>query len=171
MAAKTDSLDLSRLSLASGQGVTLEPAVDPGELELGGTEYTFGERPAQARLEVSRTAAGYALRLRFSGTLSGVCVRCLEGAEVEVSVDAREVEQPASLDEELLSPYVTGGLLNLSAWAHDALSLALPQQLICRPDCAGLCPECGESLNDAEPGAHDHARAPDPRWAKLRELQ
>ena len=171
MAAKVDTLDLARLSLSSGQGVRLEPAIDPGELELGGNEYALGDGPARARLDISRTASGYALRLRFSGRLTGVCVRCLGDADVEVVVDAREVDQPTALDEELLSPYVNEGLLDLSAWAHDALALALPQQLLCRADCAGLCAVCGESLNDAEPGAHDHAPTPDPRWARLRELQ
>lgn len=171
MAAKYHTLDLTRLSLSSGQGVRLEPAIDPGGLELGGNEYARGGGPAPARLDISRTASGYALRLRFSGRLSGACVRCLGDADVEVAVDAREVDQAASLDEELRSPYVNEGVLDLSAWAHDALALALPQQLLCRSDCPGLCQVCGESLNDAEPGAHDHAPAPDPRWAKLRELQ
>ena len=58
----------------------------------------------------------------------------------------------------------------IGALAHDALALALPQQLLCRADCAGLCPVCGESLNDVEPGSHDHPKEPDPRFAKLREL-
>jgi uncharacterized protein len=164
-------IDLTRLALSAGQGTTLELEVDPGSFELGGSEYLFGERPVAARLDVSRTAAGYAMRLRFSGELSGPCVRCLDPAAVAVDVDAREVDQPASRDEELLSPYVAEGVLDVSGWARDALALALPQQLVCRPDCAGLCPVCGESLNDAAPGTHDHPSEPDPRWAKLRELQ
>ena len=98
-------------------------------------------------------------------------MRCLGDARAAVAVDAREVDQPGTDDEELRSPYVTEGELDLAAWAHDALLLALPQQLLCRPECAGLCPVCGESLNDAAPGAHDHPREPDPRWAKLRELK
>jgi uncharacterized protein len=47
--------------------------------------------------------------------------------------------------------------------------LALPQQLLCRDDCAGLCPDCGENLNDAPD--HAHERAPDPRWAALDQLK
>ena len=61
-------------------------------------------------------------------------------------------------------------MLDLHAWAHDAYALALPAQVVCREDCAGLCPECGENLNAAGPG-HAHEREPDPRWAKLRELR
>jgi uncharacterized protein len=67
------------------------------------------------------------------------------------------------------SPYVDDEHLDLEAWTRDALSLALPTQIVCRPDCAGLCPRCGANLND-EPG-HEHEPEPDPRWAKLRELK
>lgn len=164
------SVDLERLALAPGQGTRLDVIVDPGALELGGSEYGFARGRVPVRLDVSRTATGFAMRLRFAGELAGPCVRCLEDARLALEVDVREVDQPASRDEELLSPYVSEGVLDLSGWAHDALALALPQQVVCRPECAGLCPVCGESLNDAESGAHDHPSAPDPRLAKLREL-
>ena len=60
-------------------------------------------------------------------------------------------------------------MLDLAGWARDALALALPAKITCRPDCAGLCPECGANLND-DPG-HAHDAAPDPRWAKLSEIR
>jgi uncharacterized protein len=170
MAAEYHTIDLGRLALSPGQGRRLELDIDPGGIELAGTGYGF-EAGAAARLDVSRTATGHAMRLRFAGALGGPCMRCLDDARVEVGVDAREVDQPTSQDEELTSPYVSDGLLDVAAWAHDALLLALPQQLLCRADCAGLCPVCGASLNDADPARHEHERAPDPRWAKLRELQ
>ena len=169
MAARLDTIDLERLGLASGQGTRIELDVDPGKFDLGGITYGLGDRSIPARVEVSRTAAGYAMRLRFSADLSGPCVRCLDDATLPLEIDAREVDQPASRDEELRSPYVSDAVLDLSGWAHDALVLALPQQVVCREDCAGLCPVCGESLNGAE-GEHDHPRQPDPRLAKLREL-
>jgi uncharacterized protein len=171
MAAEYHTIDLARLTLSPGQAWRSDLPLDPGELELGGTRYRLERAPVDARLDVSRTAAGHALRLRFAGDLAGPCMRCLDDARIEVAVDAREVDQPRSSDEELTSPYVSDEVLDLRGWAHDALALALPQQLLCRPDCAGLCGVCGESLNDADPQAHEHPRAPDPRWAKLRELQ
>jgi uncharacterized protein len=167
----TQTIDLARLALSPGQGRRYDVTVAPGELELGGTDYAAAAGPLDARLDVSRTAAGYALRLRFAAELSGPCMRCLGAAALRVEVDAREVDQPASRDEELLSPYVTEEELALDRWARDALALAVPTQILCRPDCAGLCPVCGESLNDASAGAHDHPSEPDPRWAKLRELK
>ena len=165
------SIDLARFALRSGEGRRIDLPADPGQLELGGGGYTVAGGSVQARLDLSRTAAGYAVRMRFVAHIAGPCVRCLEDADVAVEVDAREVDQPGSLDEELRSPYIEGDELDLGAWAHDALALALPLQPLCRPDCRGLCPVCGASLNDADPAEHDHARQPDPRWDKLRELK
>jgi uncharacterized protein len=98
-------------------------------------------------------------------------VRCLEAAAVEVEVEAREVSQAAAGDEELESPYVADEQLALAEWSHDALALALPAKLLCRDDCAGLCPVCGASLNHADPAEHRHESGGDPRWSKLRELK
>lgn len=144
--------------------------VAPESLALGGQTYGVGSG-VPARLEISRTSAGHAMHLTFTSTLAGPCMRCLGDARVEVAVDAREVDHPGSGDEELTSPYVAQGILDVRRWAHDALALALPQTLLCRPDCAGLCPVCGVSLNDVDPATHVHDAEPDPRWAKLRELK
>jgi uncharacterized protein len=166
--AASETIDLDRLELRPGEARSLDVNLEPGSLDYGGGQYASG--PRGGRLDVSRTAAGYALRLRFETLLEGPCMRCLTDAGVDVSVDAREVDQPGG-GEELESPYVQSGELRVARWAHDALALALPPQLLCRTECAGLCAVCGESLNDAEPGAHEHERPPDPRWDKLRELR
>ncbi len=159
------------MALSAGEGRRLEPEVAVDDLVLGGQRYGPRGGAVATRLEISRTAAGYALRLAFAAEVEGPCMRCLDQARVAVEVDAREVDQPSSADEELRSPYVGDEQLDLSAWAHDALSLALPAQLLCRPDCRGLCPVCGASLNDADPAEHAHEAPADPRWAKLRELR
>ena len=86
-------------------------------------------------------------------------------------MEAREVDQAATEDPELRSPYVAEDELDIGRWAHDAVLLALPTRFLCRPDCAGLCPVCGESLNDADPADHEHDTAPDPRWAALKDLK
>ena len=50
-----------------------------------------------------------------------------------------------------------------------AVALALPAKILCRPDCAGLCPECGKNLNE-EPHTHEEEHG-DPRWAVLEALR
>jgi uncharacterized protein len=115
------------------------------------------------------TAGGWSLRLRFAAEVHGACMRCLADAAPVFTVDARELEQPGG-GPELDSPYVTGEVLNVAAWARDALVLAVPSQILCTPECAGLCPGCGERLADL-PADHAHDAAPDPRWAKLGDLR
>jgi uncharacterized protein len=171
MASAYHSIDLARFALSPGQGSRLDLEADPGQLELAGERYVVAGNSVPARLDVSRTAAGYAVRMRFIAHVSGPCMRCLEAADVAVEIDAREVDQRGTEDEELRSPYIDHDELDLSSWAHDALALALPIQLLCRADCRGLCPVCGASLNDTDPSEHRHDPEPDPRWAKLRELK
>lgn len=169
MALRSDSFDLGGLRLSSGEGrrLDLHVAIDP--FLLGGESYLVDPAVVPARVDVSRTTGGgYALRLRFEASLLGPCMRCLEPASPVFSVDAREVSQPGGTDD-LASPYVEEGVLDLRAWARDALALSLPTTLLCQEDCAGLCAICGENLNQAGP-EHHHERAADPRWAKLSEL-
>lgn len=170
MPPRTDTFDLEGLRLTSGEGRRLELGIALGSLELGGERYPVTPSVVPARLDISRTTAqGYALRLRFSAGLEGPCMRCLEPAAPVFEVDAREISQPGEVDE-LDSPYIARGVLELAAWARDALALTLPASLLCRPDCAGLCPVCGENLNLAG-SDHHHDPVPDARWAKLSEIQ
>jgi uncharacterized protein len=171
VSARTDTFDLAGLRLTSGEGRRLDLAVSLPEFVLGGERYPVAPPVVPVRLDISRmTGQGYALRLRFSATLEGPCMRCLEPAAPTFEVDVREVSQPGGEAEELDSPYVEGETLHLAEWARDALALALPATLLCRPDCAGLCPICGADLNAAGP-EHRHEQPPDPRWAKLAELK
>jgi DUF177 domain-containing protein len=168
---QTTIIDLARHSLAHGEGARLDLPIRLEPLELGGQSYAPRGNTVQARIEISRPSNGYAFRLRFPLRVEGPCMRCLEDAAVETEVDAREVDQSDTDDEELRSPYVEGDELDLGRWAHDAAVLAIPNQILCRPECAGLCPVCGESLNDADPADHEHDTTTDPRWSKLNELK
>jgi uncharacterized protein len=170
MGADTHDFDLSGLRLSPGEGRRLDLCVRIEGTRLGGERYAAEPDRVPVHLEVSRmTGSGYALRLSFSARLSGPCMRCLKDASPRVDVDAREVDQPSG-GEELSSPYVRDETLDLAAWAHDAFLLSAPAQVLCSEQCAGLCPVCAADLAEVGP-EHGHERAPDPRWAKLRELR
>ena len=170
MPQRTDVFELGRLGLYSGDGRRLELHTAIAPFDYGGQHYAVEPALVPVRLDVSRTTGnGWALRLRFEAGLDGPCMRCLDPADPRFEVDAREVSQPGG-GEELQSPYLDDDAdLDLAAWAHDALALALPAQLTCRPDCAGLCAQCGARLDD-DPG-HAHEPEPDPRWSKLSEIR
>jgi uncharacterized protein len=183
-----EKVDLDSLSLIHGDAKRIDGVVSPDDVELGGQTYVPDPAQVPFRLDVSRTSSGFALRLRFEVGLSGPCFRCLEPAVAKVAVDSREVDQPPEPipgrkgDEEdfededevtaaeLVSPYVENRILDVEQWAHDALILALPNQILCREDCLGLCAYCGETLNGADPKDHDHGQNLDPRWSKLRQI-
>jgi uncharacterized protein len=170
MPLRTDTFELSGLRLTPGEGRRLELGVGIAAFDLGGERYSVQPELVPVILDISKTTGGgYALRLRFRATLSGPCMRCLGPAEPSFDVEAREVSQPGE-GEELSSPYITRDQLDLESWARDTLALALPNALLCREDCAGLCPVCGVNLDQAGP-EHAHEQGPDPRWAKLSEIR
>src|SRR6201986_4289242 len=126
MSLRTDTFDLGGLRLSSGEGRRLElnVAIDP--FSFGGESYPAQPALVPVRLDISRTTGdGYVLRLRFQATLSGPCLRCLEPATPPFEGGAREVSQPGEA-EDLSSPYVRDGVVDLRGWARDALALVLP---------------------------------------------
>jgi uncharacterized protein len=169
VAQRADLIELETLQLRSGEARKLDSEVHIDPIQLGGEPYVVDGGTVEARLDVSRTISGYALRLRFDAPMAGMCMRCVGEAMPVFSVDAREVDQPGEA-EEFHSPYVEDELLDLSAWARDALVLAMPAQVICSEDCLGLCTVCGANLNEADPDEHRHESSGDPRWSKLRDL-
>ncbi len=110
------------------------------------------------------------------GTASGACVRCLDPITVPVDVSFQELFAYADRaahhhevgDEEAADEYrIEDGLIDLEPVLRDTVVPALPFQPVCRPDCPGLCSECGARLEDDPDHRHDVI---DPRWAALRDL-
>jgi uncharacterized protein len=163
------SFDLRQARLRPGEAYRDEIEVELPVLEFGGERYLPVPGSVPAQLGIDRALTGTAFSLRFTARLHGPCHRCLGDAVLEVPIDAREYQAESPEDEELTTPYLRDGTLDLSAWARDAVALALPDQILCRPDCPGLCPVCGQKLDE---GSHDHEDADaDPRWAALQELR
>ncbi|MDN5726036.1 MAG: DUF177 domain-containing protein [Propionibacteriales bacterium] len=100
----------------------------------------------------------------------GECGRCLTEIADAIEIDIQELfvhpgAHSADEDDELDASQMEGELLDLEPLLRDQVVLDLPFQPVCRPDCAGLCVECGADLN-ADP-THDHGEPIDPRWGSL----
>jgi len=163
------TFDLRTLRIRSGDQAREHVEIELEPLLLGGQSYEPEPNPAPAELKVTRASSGTVLELAFDVLLEGPCFRCLQDAELALQLRLREYEATKPEGEEERTEYLADDRLDLSAWAHDAIALALPDKILCRPDCAGLCPVCGKDLN-AEPHEHVEERM-DPRWEKLSELQ
>lgn len=99
-------------------------------------------------------------------TLRGECARCLTEVSSREEVDLQELFLfPGKEPEDAEASRLEDDLLDLEPLLRDAVVLDLPFIPLCRPDCLGLCPHCGATLNDQPDHAHDEAT--DPRWAGL----
>jgi uncharacterized protein len=162
--------NIRTVRLQSGEQFRDVKEVELEPLGLGGQRYVPIPESPEAALTLTRLSSGLMLELGFTVRLVGPCVRCLADAGLDVSVNDRQYQATSPEgDEELRTPYLEDDRLDLSAWARDAAVLALPDKILCRPDCAGLCPVCGSDLN-AEPHVHE-SEGGDERWAKLAELK
>jgi len=164
------SFNLRQARLRSGEeyrdGIELE--LEP--FELGGERYIPVPEKVPAELAITRATTGAVFELGFTARMFGPCYRCLDDAVLEVPIAAREYQatNPEGA-EELRSPYVQDVNLDLFSWGRDAIALALPDKILCRSDCAGLCPMCGKNLN-LEP--HEHEEEPaESRWSALESLR
>jgi uncharacterized protein len=119
-------------------------------------------------LQLEAVMEGVFVTLRTAVPVTSECARCLDETTTVLDVQAQELfAYPADgLDEDL--PLMDGDLLDLEPVLRDAIVLAMPATSLCRPDCPGLCPQCGVRLAD-DPD-HHHDAAIDARWSALRDL-
>ncbi|MEP6638451.1 MAG: DUF177 domain-containing protein [Chloroflexota bacterium] len=131
------------------------------------------------RVRLLRTNRGILAHADLRTALALECSRCLR--EIELPIDIRLEEEylpaldlatgrPLSVDDEPDVARLTDHHeLDLETPVREAIQLAEPIALLCRPDCPGLCIVCGLRLDD---GPHDHPVDDiDPRMAALRGFQ
>ncbi len=115
------------------------------------------------------------LRARFQGGFQLLCARCLDPITYQADqqfdlifrpagVDAEEGERSISEAETEIGYYEQSGLL-LEDAVREQVLLSLPDRSLCQSNCKGLCPRCGENLNEAECNCGSAPR--DPRWSAL----
>jgi uncharacterized protein len=164
------SFNLRSVKLRSGEQYRDEIELQLDPFELSGERYLPVPEKVPSELAITKASTGAVFELRFTARLHGPCFRCLEDTVLDLQIDAREYQATSPGEaEELRTPYVVDDKLDLAAWSRDAIALALPDKILCRPDCAGLCPVCGKNLND-EPHTHEDEPV-DSRWAALEELR
>jgi DUF177 domain-containing protein len=160
--------------LAEGIGASRVHPVAGVMLELG-EDLRQGD-PIEGAVHLARTNRGLLVTGHLTTSLETQCSRCLRDIEVPITVDLAEEALP-SVDLTTGAPVDPSDEpdalrlsdhheLALGEAVRDAISLAEPIAPLCRPDCPGLCPVCGEELGS---GPHDHEEAEiDPRLEALR---
>jgi uncharacterized protein len=166
--------------LVNVAGLLGEPAGSFRDLAFDGIRVELGEdlaqaTPASVRVHLARTNRGLLVRGTVETSLAATCSRCVRAIAVPVDVEIAEEVLPSldiasgmPLDRavEPEAPRLSDHHeLDLETLVREAIQLAEPIAPLCRPDCPGLCPECGEEL---AVGSHDHGDEPiDPRLEAL----
>ena len=161
------------------------------EIEPGAIDFQQGARDRDANLRQAGVlkAAGRAElvlgslgEIKVSGHISGEmtadCDRCLEPARFPIDSDFslyyRPVEEGYGDEKEIDTGeaemgFYEGDSLELNDVFREQILLALPMQRLCKEDCKGICPACGQNRNQSECACRQAAT--DDRWAALKQLQ
>lgn len=139
----------------------------------------YGEAKFLMRVGQSEIRSSSATNARLTAVSEGIlveawtgvmayqaCVRCL--TEWEAPIETTWAELFTRHPETDESPITGDGWIDLEPLVRDELSLALPKAPLCRPDCAGLCAECGADLNTAP--CEGHGDQLDGPFAALKQL-
>jgi uncharacterized protein len=135
--------------------------------------------PVRWEGEVSRTSTGFLLAAQLEYEQELACPRCLGAVHVPVASTVELVIEPRSSepttgeieleDGDFDVLYVDGEELDTEPILMEQIDLNVPMRQLCRDDCRGLCPVCGQNLNDRECGCD--RTAVDPRWEELARLR
>lgn len=165
------SVDLGRVHREGS--ITVEARV-ASDAELWKDTHLEWAGDVVVRLRVSFAGTGEVVaRGTAEGTLLQECRRCLEPVETEFAEELTMVyiADPEEEDREggafALEP--VGEELDLSDAVREEVVLATNRFVVCKPECRGLCPQCGQNLNVES--CDCTVEELDPRWAALRELK
>jgi uncharacterized protein len=164
-------LDLRSYPLNPGQAAVVPVPLELQRFTQAGDPYDPLPAKVEGELQISRLASGRLFDLSFATPVFGPCQRCLGEARLEIEVEGQEYQDDApelGAEDDMTTPYLTGELLDVDRWAHDAMLLAMPLRVLCREDCAGLCPVCGVDQNSGSCSCVE--TTVDDRWAALRDL-
>lgn len=167
-------VDTAELGRSVGAIMRVEREVPaPGALGLG--VYQVPESsPLSLDLILTAVSEGVLADGDVVAGAESECARCLAPIEDTLRVRVQELyayegsvtEETTDADEVLR---LQGDLLDLEPAVRDALVLAMPVTPLCRPDCPGLCADCGVPWDEL-PDDHRHETV-DPRWAALEKLR
>lgn len=120
-------------------------------------------------VRVTRTAQGLLVQVKMQADILAECVRCLNEFSQHLETDYTDLyafTHNSAAESGLILP--ENGKINLAPSLRDEMLLSIPINPVCTPDCKGLCPICGENLNESK--CNHSTPDIDPRLDKLKSL-
>lgn len=149
--------------LVAGPGRTHETVFDVPAVRVADDvdlDYIRGQ------LRLSRTKEGILVQGALDVAIEDECYRCLDPVHRRMQIDIEELFAfPAS--REMAFSVSEDAILDLAPLLREETLIADSRGVLCRPDCKGLCPNCGANLNHGPCTCEEDI---DPRLAKLKQL-
>lgn len=162
-------LDLNDLALHPGERYERTYSLELAPAVLGGVPYQI-LLPAGVTVAVDRVAGGFLVAVVTEANVYGPCARCLHEVVLKTRAEQQEFAPTArgGWEESDLSAFISRLVVDVAALAREAVVLSLPSQILCSSSCRGLCPQCGQDLNQGECGCVPPAA--DEHWGTLGDL-
>ncbi|HBU11942.1 MAG TPA: hypothetical protein DEB31_04220 [Clostridiales bacterium] len=126
--------------------------------------------PLVLRAAYSGIEGGVRFRGTFHAAVAATCTRCLADVKYPVHCAFEELFVRGQ-DEDGDSYTFCGETVNLDKMVYDMTVLAIPQQVLCKPDCAGLCGKCGADLNGGSCVCEENTADENNPFAVLKDLK
>lgn len=163
------------------EGQVIDRSVDPSMLSVDPREFRLVETVALTGHLARAEGQAYRLEGHLASHVEVSCVRCLEPFEFEIrerldlvylpqsqNVPMSEDDEYGLGDDDLAVAYYRDEEIDLAHMIWEQIVLALPMKPVCKPECRGLCPECGVNRN--EQACSCSRDTTDPRWQALKSL-
>ena len=161
-------LDLKPILVTPGASLPFETHENLSDLVFGSCKPA--SKPVLAYGKVRNTAGVLELTGELTTTLHGGCDRCASEFTRAVQIPIHAVLVSEEELEQAEDEWVFGihdGCADLTDIITTAFVLNMDSQLLCRPDCKGVCFRCGKNLNEGPCGCR---KEPDSRFAVLQQL-
>jgi len=175
-----------KVSELEKEPIEFDLQLDPGSIDFGIEATQDGPLAASGRAEVIHEHRGpkdivadIRLRGQYSGEFKLPCARCVEPVDVPLSGDYDLIFRPVGADADAPERSITAPETEIGYYQKDSLLLedvlreqvllSLPVRTLCKPDCKGLCPRCGQNRNSQDCSCDEGPS--DPRWEALSGLR
>lgn len=127
-------INVNQISL---EGLTREEEISPSELELESDEFKL-RAPVKIKADVSRITNAVTVDLLLAASIYTECSRCLGQAKIDLNKRLKLNYQVTSVNQ----------VIDINPDIREEIILDYPLNPLCKPDCKGLCPQCGQNLNE-----------------------
>ncbi|MDZ4064334.1 MAG: DUF177 domain-containing protein [Coriobacteriia bacterium] len=166
-------IDVTEIREELGAHISVQRSVDLGALAVAQIEFTpMG--PGSVDISILNTGTGLVAQGRVNATVRTECARCLEpfDLDIEVAVETfyADREEAQLLDEDVDWEPIESGSIDLAPAIQAAVTVDLPFAPVCADDCRGICPTCGNNLNETACMCASSETSPPSPFSALKDL-